>query len=170
MYAPTVAVTTSPITKIEDEGLAQQVRQAIESVSPLHKTDRPIQIQVEGQIVTLEGTVASSVVKNQIIQAVGITPGVQQVRDELLVPFDLEFRVVQALANNARTNPIAAKIGVSTVGSTVFLTGRVPSKAVAHLVEIVAGKVRGVRDVCSYLQVAPFEATKNRVTANSESE
>lgn len=141
-----------------DTELAQAVRNALEW--DVMVNDERIRSTVANGWVTLEGTVASLVEREDVERAVRRLAGVRGVIDEIVVTGPtINSDTVQNLIEEAlerRAEREAHRIKVSVIDGTVSLKGRVRSWAEKRAILGTVSHARGIRAVNEDLTVDPL--------------
>lgn len=109
----------------------------------LRTAQRSIRIDVQDQVVTMQGYVTDQSEAERAAQVIRSVPGVLQVHRKLVTDDDLARAVTEAIARD----PVAAvaAVNVDAHHGTVDITGAVPDRATARAVERIAGQVAGVQ-------------------------
>lgn len=134
-----------------NETLVQRVYRALDNIGL-----SSVSIQVHNRQVVLRGVVPTNSIKAQALHAVDHVPGVQQVRDDLLVDSELTSWIANALSADPRTRADACAITVNSSNGLIVLAGQVPTYAIAEAAEMLAASQPGVRGVSNRLQIHPL--------------
>lgn len=150
------------LTSVRDAETAGQVIRALARDGRLDVSD-VVQVAVENGVVQLSGTVKSADEKRVAGEVTAGAPGVQEVRNSLVVamrPYgdDAELRA-EAEASIRRAPDLDLRdVGVEVDDGIVHLVGRVADAAKEDQAEAVAGDVKGVKEVVSDLRVGEAQA------------
>lgn len=118
----------------------------------------PIEIAVQDGIVTLRGHVNTSVERQRIEEITQAVRGVQGLENHLVLDYEVEVAVAQALGRDSRTRDHIVQ--VSSRFGYVFLQGQVPSKEIQMAAEEIAATVPQVRGVINRLRMSRKRAPK----------
>lgn len=118
----------------------------------------PIEITVQDGRVTLRGHVNTSVERQRIEDIVQGVAGVQGFENRLVVDYEVEVAVAQALGRDPRTRDYI--IQVSSRFGRVFLQGKVPTLELQTTAEEVAATVPQVRAVINRLRMSRRPAAR----------
>lgn len=123
----------------------------------------PIEIVVHDGLATLRGHVNTRAERRRIEDIARQVQGVQGLENRLVVDYELEVAVAQALAHDPRTRDYIVQ--VSSRFGCVFLGGKVPTRAIQMAAEEVAATVPQVRAVINRLQTpdTPIPKTARRM-------
>jgi osmotically-inducible protein OsmY/sporulation protein YlmC with PRC-barrel domain len=136
-----------------DNEIATTVTEALQREGG--NTLKHVQVQVDHGLVTLHGTTPTVADKAKAEQIARSVYGVIAVRNALLAHTTIAARVSAALAEDPRT--ALAPIDVSSSGSTVTLSGQVPSGEGREAAEQIARSVQGGALVINALEVRPHD-------------
>jgi len=135
---------------VPDDELGVAAYQAVWTVVPLrYAAVRSIEIQVRDGVVRLSGHVANEIRRRQAIRRVNETPGVVQVKDDLVTDEQLVKAVALAMLPYRELQPSRVRISGSL--GAVLLEGAVDSPRDVALAISVAAAVPGVTSVESRL-------------------
>ncbi len=138
----------------EDEDIEAEF---LERLSDIPLDPDSIDVEVEGGLVHVSGTVADIATKRHVEGLARAVEGVVAVKNDLGTATSLRASVVQALANDPRTD--LAVIDVATQGSVVTLAGKVDDDTIVKAAEQIAKQLEGVTEVINELVVARDEDT-----------
>lgn len=136
---------------VPDDELGVAAYQALWTVVPLrYAAVRSIEIQVRDGVVRLSGHVANEIRRRQAIRRVNATPGVVQVKDDLVTDEQLVKAVALAMLPYRELQP--SRVRISSDAGRLILEGELESPRDVELAIWVAGSVPGVASVESGLR------------------
>jgi osmotically-inducible protein OsmY len=118
----------------------------------------PIEIVVQDGLAILRGHVNTSGERQRVEDIVQKMRGVQGLENRLVIDYEVEVAVAQALGRDPRTRNYIVK--VSSRFGRVFLQGRVPTPEIQTAAEEVAATVPQVRSVINRLRMSRRPAAK----------
>jgi osmotically-inducible protein OsmY len=102
-------------------------------------------IRVENGAVRLWGHVGKGFHRIRIAEIASSVPGVQKVENDLIMDFELQVEVAQALYRDQRTRPLF--LNVDCMHGWISVLGQVPNQSVCEVVEEVISKISQVRGI-----------------------
>ena len=118
----------------------------------------PIEIVVQDGLATLRGHVNTSGERQRVEDIIQEVRGVQGLENRLVIDYEVEVAVAQALGRDPRTRNDIVK--VSSRFGRVFLQGRVPTLEIQTAAEEVAATVPQVRSIINRLRMSRRPAAK----------
>lgn len=160
-----LAVDRATLDRLPEYLPDQEIKRAIEQALGEDELIRlgvfaytPIEITVQAGRVTLRGHVNTSAERQRIQEIAQEVRGVQGLENRLVVDYEVEVAVAQALAHDPRTREHLAQ--VSSRFGHVFLQGQVPSLEIQMAAEEVAATAPQVRGVINRLRTSPTPVAK----------
>lgn len=108
-----------------------------------------VHVDVRDGVVTVHGNVTSDGDRLLLKRAIEAVPGVQAVQMDVVLDYELEIAVAQALARDARTRPCYVRVHAWL--GTVELLGNAPDAQVRDLAAEIAARVHGVRSIVNLI-------------------
>jgi osmotically-inducible protein OsmY len=162
--------TNSTSSLRPDDDLLADIWEGIWQVAVIRTHDmHSLSITVHDSVVALEGHMAGTFNRLRVENIARSVPGVVAVRSQVVVDAELDLKVAQALARDARTRPYILPVGASH--GWVRVDGTVDNNEVQSAVEVVTARVPAVRGVIGLPRVAgeppapPRRAVQPRVGA-----
>lgn len=138
----------------QDQKVAFQVRQALDSYTPLRVWSARLAVNARESVVTLTGVVrtrAASQLAEKLAR--GVT-GVKQVVNQLVVDNNVEVELARRLANDPRTQAGFPGVQVGVVFGVAYLKGLAHDKAMQDAAGEIARTTPGVEHVSNELALA----------------
>lgn len=165
----TLDIVTTDGHGAADVALARTVRDALEKYAPIRIWGHNIQIDAHAGTVTLLGIARSHTVKEIAERLVRGVKGVSAVQNKLVVDFDIEIDVAQALASDPRTRAGFPGILVGVVFGITYLKGIVASAEIKSAATEITRRVPGVRLVSNELITLPTLKDTSKPEATEKS-
>ncbi len=134
-----------------DQELQDRARDTLARYSTLRIWGHAVSIEAHNGVITLGGHVRTRTGRETAERLIRQTPGVTDVKNELVVDTALEMAVARALAENAVTANSFPGILVGSGFGEVFLKGHVVSAEVKQAASDIAAGVPGVLRVVNEL-------------------
>ncbi len=144
-----------PVTEpLSGDELRERIYQALNhEFPPFRELMLPIQVEVDGDEVTLSGWVRTPTMKHMASVLAHEIPGVSTVRNKLFVDDELEREVALALESEPSLEDDFPGIHVDVLAGIVTLWGEVTSEIEREKAEEIASRIPGVRKVINDLRV-----------------
>jgi osmotically-inducible protein OsmY len=126
-----------------DWEIKQAVTEQLVADPRLRAVQRSITVDVNDQVVTLEGYATDQSEVEEVARIVRSVPGVLQVDRKLVTDADLARAVTEAIARDRAAS--AASVDVNAHYGTVDITGEAPDRATVRAIERVVSQVPGVQ-------------------------
>lgn len=146
---------------LPDEEIENRIEQALWTDDLIRQgvlAYTPIEIVVQDGLATLRGHVNTSRERQRVEDIIQEVRGVQGLENLLVIDYEVEVAVAQALGRDPRTRNDIVK--VSSRFGRVFLQGRVPTLEIQTAAEEVAATVPQVRSIINRLRMSRRPAAK----------
>jgi osmotically-inducible protein OsmY len=145
------------MTNRNDETITGAVIAAFSASPDINMTN--IRVHTEDGNVRLTGVVSSLEEESRAVEEAGAVIGVRHVENDLTVSpnIDISDLEMERCVNDALARDGLSRVGAKVEAGTAFLVGVVSSVSVKEEAIISAGKVKGIRDVISDLEIAAAE-------------
>ncbi len=146
-------MTDQTVIELSGEELRERVYQVLNhEYPPFRELLLPIDVKVDGGIITLEGWVRTPAMKHVATLLTKEIPGVKNVENNLFVDDELERAVALALEQEPSLEDDFPGIHVDVLAGIVTLWGEVTSEVERQKAEEIAQQVPGVRKVINDLK------------------
>ena len=134
-----------------DAELQNVVQKSIRKDSLVRESRVPVTVAVDGGIVTLRGNVLSETMRERVLFATAVTPGVRKVVDQLHSDPEIAKNLARALADD----PVLKSGDIKPLSyqGIVTLSGTVPGEEQRQRATAISTQVLGVRQVLDHLKV-----------------
>ena len=126
-----------------DWEIKQAVTEQLVADPRLRAVQRSITVDVNDQVVTLDGYATDQSEVEEVARIARSVPGVLQVDRKLVTDADLARAVTEAIARDPAAS--AARVEVNAHYGTVDITGEAPDRATVRAIERVVSQVPGVQ-------------------------
>jgi osmotically-inducible protein OsmY/sporulation protein YlmC with PRC-barrel domain len=134
-----------------DWEIKQAITEQMMADPVLRAIQRSITIDVQDQVVTVQGYVSNQSEAEQVARVIRSVPGVMQVDRKLITDDDMARAVTAAIRSEPGTR--GADVRVSAHHGTVDITGVAPDPAATRRIESVASQVPGVQVVHNMVSI-----------------
>lgn len=138
-----------------DRGLATAVEGALWSMQPIRASNTRIDVQVDGDVVYLDGNIRGAMLKAMAAQIAAGVPGVGRVVNRLVSDNDIEHEIAVQLTSGDGLDLTTDHVTVKCLLGTVYLGGMIfgptlsEADALKARAEAIIAGMPGVREVVS---------------------
>ncbi|MFN8476039.1 MAG: BON domain-containing protein [Anaerolineae bacterium] len=138
-----------------DDQTQSAIIERLHNHQALRQSRDSINVAFAGGVATLSGIVRTPVHVELAVATVAGTPGVKEVRNELLTDTKIELDAANRLALDPRTRLTTDQVTIASLHGSLLLTGRCDSAEQKAAALELATYVPGVVEVVDGLKVAP---------------
>ncbi|MFN8423723.1 MAG: BON domain-containing protein [Anaerolineae bacterium] len=155
------------------QGLDTAVEGALWAYQPIRQSNCAIDIQVEGNVVTLDGNIRGSLLKAMAGEIASRVPGVSRVVNRLVSDTDIEHEAAVQLTMEEGLDLTTDHVAIKSLLGTVYLGGMIfadtlaAAEALKARAESLIGGMPGVRAVVS--SVTAVEGSPDSFAAPADS-
>lgn len=154
-------------------GLASVVEGALWSYAPIRQSNTRVDIEVEGDVVYLDGNIRGALLKVVAGELAARVPGVGRVVNRLVSDPDVEHEIAMHLATDEGLDLTTDHLAIKSLLGTVYLGGMIfadtlaEAEALKGRAEALIGGMPGVREVVS--TVSAVEGSPDSFAAPADS-